>query len=113
MSARSRHCARTLTWGSGRASPVSRWGHEGRAMIAFGASITDPEQYERFAEPGIRLAAGPDSAILARGTARSVFRSYNLLRHEGPKHGNLETLVLPHQDTEIADPGFLKKSREA
>src|SRR5215208_2392132 len=113
MSARSRSCARSSTWGSGRASPVCSWGYEGRAMIAFGASITEPEQYERFAEPGIRLVAEPDSAILARGSAGSVFRSYNMLMDEASKLGDLEALVLLHQDAEITDPDFLKKIREA
>src|SRR5215204_6465627 len=82
-------------------------------MIAFGVSITDPEQYERFAEPGMRLVAEPDSAILARGTAGSVFRSYNMLMDEASKLSGLEALVLIHQDAEITDPDFLQKLREA
>ena len=82
-------------------------------MIAFGASITDPEQYERFAEPGIRLAAEPDSAILARGTAGSMFRSYNMMMDEAAKLDDLEALVLLHQDAEITDPDFVTKIREA
>ena len=44
--------------------------NEGNTMIAFGFSITEPEVYERCAEPGIRLGAEPDSEILAHGSSR-------------------------------------------
>ena len=43
-------------------------------MIAFGVSVTDPEVYERCAEPGIRLVAEPDTEVLAHGSTGSVFR---------------------------------------
>jgi hypothetical protein len=82
-------------------------------MIAFGVSITEPKQYERFAEPGIRLVAEPDSAILAHGAAGSVFRSYNMLMDQARKLDGLEALVLIHQDAEIIDPDFLAKIRDA
>src|SRR5215208_1348773 len=82
-------------------------------MIAFGCSVTDPEVYERCAEPGLRLAAEPDSEILAHGSTGSVFRSYNMLMDRARKLDGLEALVLIHQDAEITDPDFCRKIREA
>lgn len=82
-------------------------------MIAFGCSITAPEIYERCAEPGIRLVAEPDSEILAYASAGSIFRSYNLLLDLVAGRDDLEALVLLHQDTEIVDPEFCHKVREA
>jgi hypothetical protein len=82
-------------------------------MIAFGISVTDPEVYERCAEPGLRLVAEPDSKILAHGSTGSVFRSYNMLMDQASKLDDLEALVLIHQDAEIIDPDFLKKVRQA
>jgi hypothetical protein len=82
-------------------------------MIVFGCPITRPPLYERFAEPGIRLAAEPDSEILAYAAAGSVFRSYNLLLDRAARMEGLEALVLLHQDVEIVDPGFCEKARGA
>jgi hypothetical protein len=82
-------------------------------MIAFGVSVTDPEVYERCAEPGLRLVAEPDSEILAHGSTGSVFRSYNMLMDQAQKLDGLEALVLIHQDAEIIDPDFCRKIREA
>jgi hypothetical protein len=84
-------------------------------MIAFGSAITDHAMYERFAEPGLRLAAEPDSVILPLGSAglgdASIFRNYNLLLEEASKLENLEALVLVHQDAQIVDPDFCEKVR--
>jgi hypothetical protein len=82
-------------------------------MIAFGCSITDRETYERCAEPGIRLAAEPDSEVLALASAGSIFRSYNILLERAAARDDLEALVLVHQDAEIVDPGFCEKLRQA
>jgi len=82
-------------------------------MIAFGSSITDPEMYERCAEPGIRLAAEPGSPVLAFAAAGSIFRTYNLLLDQAAKLDGLEALVLVHQDAEIVDPDFCAKVRKA
>src|SRR5215217_6673715 len=82
-------------------------------MIAFGCSVTDPEVYEHCAEPGLRLAAEPDSEILAHGSTGSVYRSYNMLMDRARKLDGLEAMVLIHQDAEIIDPDFVKKIREA
>jgi len=82
-------------------------------MIAFASSITSPETYERCAEPGIRLAAEPDSEVLAYQAAGSIFRSYNLILERAAALDDLEALVLVHQDAEIADPDFCPKLRRA
>lgn len=82
-------------------------------MIALGCSVTDPQVYEKCAEPGFRLVAEPDTKVLAHGSTGSVFRSYNMLMDQAKQLDDLEALVLVHQDAEIIDPDFLKKIREA
>ena len=82
-------------------------------MIAFGVSITEPDAYRTYAEPGIELAAEPDSEIYAHGAAGSIFRSYNLLLETASQRDDLEALVLVHQDAEIVDADFCKKVRQA
>ena len=82
-------------------------------MIAFGCAITEGELYERYAEPGIRLAAEPDSQILAYGSGGSIFRNYNMLIDMVADRDDLEALVLLHQDAEIVDADFCAKVREA
>jgi hypothetical protein len=82
-------------------------------MIVFGTSITDPEMYGRCAEPGIRLAAEPDSEVIANAAAGSLFRSYNLILDSLADRDDIEAVVLLHQDAEIADPEFCTKLRHA
>jgi hypothetical protein len=82
-------------------------------MIAFGTSITSHEFYRRCAEPGIRLAAEPDSKVFPFMAAGSLFRSYNLLLDKARQCDDLEALVLVHQDAEIVDPKFCQKLRRA
>jgi Glycosyltransferase like family len=82
-------------------------------MIAFGCAITKREIYERYAEPGLRLAAEPDSLIVAHGTAGSLFRNYNLIIDRVADRDDLEALVLVHQDAEIVDRDFCSTVRDA
>ena len=82
-------------------------------MIAFGCPITRPEDYDRFAAPGLRLVREPDSEILVNSSAGSIFRAYNALMELGARHDDLEALVLLHQDVEIVDRDFCRKVREA
>jgi len=84
-------------------------------MIAFGCAITDPEQYSKFAEPGIELAAAaePGTKLLPHQATSSIFRSYNVLLDDAAKLPDLEALVLVHQDAEIVDPDFMPKLRQA
>jgi hypothetical protein len=82
-------------------------------VIAFGASITAPDVYERCAAPGIRLAAEPDSKVFAMMAAGSLFRSYNLLLDKASELPGLEALVLVHQDAEIVDEQLCSKLRDA
>ena len=82
-------------------------------MIVFGTAVTDPETYDGCAAPGIERASEPDSVILAHQTAGSLFRNYNLLLDMAREHGDLEALVLVHQDAELDDLDFAPKVREA
>jgi hypothetical protein len=82
-------------------------------MIAFGCAITRPDVYARCAEPGIRRAAEPDSAVLKRRTRGTLFENYNALLDEAARLPGLEALVLVHQDTEIVDPDFCARVRAA
>lgn len=82
-------------------------------MIAFGTAITDPEAYQRYCEPGLRVAAEPDSKLLPRASAGSLFRTYNLILEEAAELDDLEALVLLHQDTELVDADFCPKVRVA
>jgi Glycosyltransferase like family len=80
-------------------------------MIAFGSSITSRDLYGLCAERGIRLAAEPDTAVLARPAVGSIFAGYNQILEEAAALEGLEGLVLLHQDTEIVDPHFCSKLR--
>jgi hypothetical protein len=82
-------------------------------MIAFGCSISEPEPYVRYAQPGIRLAAEADSAIFPFAAVGTVGRSYNLLLDAAAVHDDLEALVLVHPHAEIADPELAAKLRAA
>jgi len=82
-------------------------------VIVFGTAVTSPETYDRFAAPGIRRAAEPDSEVLIHQSAGSLFRNYNLLLDMAAEHEGLEALVLVHQDAEIADSEFATPVREA
>lgn len=82
-------------------------------MIAFATSVTKPEVYSRCAEPGIRLAAEPDSVIAPTPSAGSAMRSYNEILDRFADLAGLEALVLVHQDAELVDPGFCGKLRAA
>lgn len=82
-------------------------------MIAFGCSISGAEAYRRYAEPGIRRAAEPDSEVLAFAAVEPVGRTYNLILEAAAGHDDLEALVLVHPHTEIADPEFCRRVRQA
>jgi hypothetical protein len=82
-------------------------------MIAFGSSITSPDDYRRCAERGFRLVAEPDSDVFAQPSKGSIFHNYNLILERAAQLDGLEALVLVHQDAEIVDPDFCRKLRRA
>ena len=82
-------------------------------MIAFAASVPDPDPYREYAKPGIDLAAEPDSLVLAFSSVGTVGRSLNLLLDEAASHDDLEALVLVHTFTELADPALGDAIRRA
>ena len=82
-------------------------------MIAFGAAMTDPEAFRRYARAGIARVAEPDSESYAIAAVGTICRSYNLVLDRAARSEELEALVLLHQEVEIADPGFCAKIRRA
>jgi hypothetical protein len=82
-------------------------------VIVFGVSVTDGEAYRRYAEPGIERAKEADSEVYVFAAVDQVSRAYNLLLDTAAKHDDLEALVLVHPHTEIRDPGFCGRVREA
>lgn len=82
-------------------------------MIAFGASIQGAEAYRRFAEPGIKLAAEPDSEVYAFAAVEPLARTYNLILEAAAERDDLEALALVHSHTEITDRAFCAKVRDA
>jgi len=82
-------------------------------MIAFGCSITRPDQFRRCAEPGICRAAEPDSVRFELPAAGSIARSYNALLDRAAELADLEALVLVHQDAELMDADLCATLRDA
>jgi len=82
-------------------------------MIAFGCPITDAALYARYAEPGIKQVAEPGATVFVYRATSSIFRSFNLILEKAATAEDLEALVLVHQDTELVDPDFCAKVREA
>jgi hypothetical protein len=82
-------------------------------MIAFGCAVGETEPYVRYAEPGIRRAAEPDSEVLAFAAVGPISRTYNLLVEAAAAREGLEALVLVHPHTELADPDLYTKLRRA
>ena len=82
-------------------------------MIAFGASVPDPDPYLEYAKPGIELAAERDSPVLAFSSVGTVGRSLNLLLDAASELDELEALVLVHTFTQLADPALCDAIRRA
>jgi hypothetical protein len=82
-------------------------------VIAFGISVAEGEAYRLYAEPGIKRAKEDDSAVYVFAAVGHVARTYNLLADTAARHDDLEALVLVHPHTEIMDPGFCAKVRDA
>ncbi len=86
-------------------------------MIAFATAITDPTIFDRFASPGLRRIAEPDTEILALPATGSIFRSYNMLLERAKEmlaeRDDLEGFVFIHQDAEIVDDDFMATMRAA
>jgi hypothetical protein len=82
-------------------------------MIAFGAAISEPEPYVRFAGPGIEGASEPGSEVLKFSAVGSIGRSYNLLLDAAAELDDLEAFVLVHPFVEITDARFCDNVRDA
>jgi hypothetical protein len=82
-------------------------------VIVFASAVTDEQQFRRYAEPGIRRAAEPDTVLIAHPAQGSIFTNYNVILDHVATLDGVEALVLLHQDSEIADPAFCVKLRQA
>jgi hypothetical protein len=82
-------------------------------MIAFGCTISEPSHYRRYSEPGIRLAAEPDSVLFVDAAPFSAPGVTNLILDRAAAHQDLEALVLVNERAEILDPLFCQKLRQA
>jgi hypothetical protein len=82
-------------------------------MIAFGCSITKPEQFRECAEPGIDRAAEADSVRYVLPAAGTIAESYNATLDRAAERDDLEALILVHQDAEIMDADLCATVRAA
>jgi Glycosyltransferase like family len=85
----------------------------GRALIAFGSAMSDPEAYRRYARPGIERTAEQGSDVYAYAAAGPLCRSHNLVLDRAATCDDLEALVVVQQHVEIVDPDFCRKVRDA
>ncbi len=81
-------------------------------MIAFGSAISDSESYNRYARPGIELAAEADSPVFAFAAVGHISRTYNLMMDKAAELDGLEALVLAHPHAEITDPALCERVRQ-
>ena len=85
-----------------------------RAMIAFGSSIVDVDAYRRYARPGIRAAAEPDSEIFAFAARRvDLPQQQPRCSTRRPRARTSRRSCSSTRRREIADPGFCAKVRAA
>jgi hypothetical protein len=82
-------------------------------VIAFATAIAESEAFHRYTEPGIRLAAEPDSEVIAYAAVGAITRSNNILLDAVAGRDDLEALVLVHPHAEITDPDLCAKVRVA
>lgn len=83
-------------------------------MIVFGSIVSaEADPYLEYAQPGIRVAAEPDSEVLALASSGSIARGCNLLLDTAAAFEDLEALVVVHAHARITDPTFCTKLRAA
>jgi hypothetical protein len=82
-------------------------------VIAFATAIAETESFDRYTQPGIRLAAEPDSEVFAYAAVGSLSRSSNILLDAAAARDDLEALVLVHPHAQIDDPELCAKARAA
>jgi hypothetical protein len=80
-------------------------------MIAFAVCVGSQEKFLRYAAPGLRAAAEPDSLVAEVTTDSSIFTAYNEVLDALAGEESLEALVLLHEDAEIVDSDFCDKIR--
>jgi len=80
-------------------------------MITFGICIGSEDKFEKYALPGLRRHAEPDSAIAESTGNTSIFKAYNEMLEAFAGKPGLEALVLLHDDVELRDDEFCAKVR--
>lgn len=75
-------------------------------MIAFASCVAKPEVFSARALPGLRRVAEPDFVFAELSTTTSILEAYNEALDHFAGVGDLEALVLLHEDTELLDPEF-------
>jgi len=80
-------------------------------MITFGICIGSEDKFEKYALPGLRRCAEPDSAIAESTGNASIFKAYNEMLEAFAGKPDLEALVLLHDDLELRDEEFCAKVR--
>ena len=79
-------------------------------MIGFAVCVGSPEVYRRYAQAGIARCAAPDSTV-AEIETDTIFAGYNEALDAFAPMGELEALVLLHEDVELRDPQLCPKLR--
>jgi hypothetical protein len=80
-------------------------------VIVFGVAVLNEDEFRRYALPGIRHVAEPDSLVLKKSGPGSLQGKYNEILGEASRHDDLEAVVLPHEGVEIVDDDFLATVR--
>jgi hypothetical protein len=82
-------------------------------LIAYGCAVGDIDRYRECALPAIERLREDDDAVIQIQGADSIFSAYNEILRQARELPGLEALVLVHEDTEIVDPRFPERIREA
>jgi SAM-dependent methyltransferase len=75
-------------------------------VIAYAACIGSPDKFRTVCLPGLQRVVQPDDLVIEAEHERSIFAAYNEVLDAVRERDDLEALVLLHEDTEVADPGF-------
>jgi hypothetical protein len=81
-------------------------------VIAFACCVASQEIFRTRCLPGMQRVAEPDFLFGELTTETSIFEAYNEALEHFAAVGELEALVLLHQDTELLDSGFCSVVRE-
>lgn len=76
-------------------------------MFVFATCVGTPQTYRRCVLPGLRRVSEADSVVVeATADTGSIFAAYDEVLDAVAALGDVEALVLMHDDVELLDPGF-------